>query len=238
MTTAAGPSVPPILRSMTLPRLEPTARMADQVFEAIHEAIMNGNYPAGHRLRIRDLATDLGTSVMPVREAIRRLEEVGLVETKPNRGAAVRGFTREELLHIYAVRRTLEVDATAQAAGQVTDEDIAALTSAYADLERTLADRDVVGYLDADERFLAILYGASGNPVLVDMIQLLWQRCRSYKIVGASNELETGQPDLLLKYQRSLLDAATARDAAAATALSEASIDAATERIRQALPEA
>lgn len=221
---------------MTLPRLEPTTRIADQVFEAIHEAIMNGSYPAGHRLRIRDLATDLGTSVMPVREAIRRLEEVGLVETRPNRGAAVRGFTREELLDIYAVRRTLEVDATTRAAGKVSKGDIEKLTDALTELESTLERRDVVGYLDADERFLAILYAAAGNPVLVEMIQLLWQRCRSYKLVGASNELESGQPDVLLTYQRGLLAAAEAHDTGAAVRHTEASIDAAIERIRGALP--
>jgi DNA-binding GntR family transcriptional regulator len=54
-------------------RAEPTL-LTDQVYAAIHEAIMNGELPAGSRLRVRDLAAQVGTSVLPVREAIRRLE--------------------------------------------------------------------------------------------------------------------------------------------------------------------
>lgn len=222
---------------MTLPQLEPQSRVADQVFEAIHTAIMGGSYPAGHRLRIRDVAAELGTSVMPVREAIRRLEEAGLVETLPNRGARVKGFTPAELLHVYAVRRLLEIEASGLGATAVSEEDIARLNQAYAAMESHLEAGEVVAYLDADERFLDVLYEAAGNPVLVETIHGLWQRCRSYKIVGASSELEGGTPEILVAFQARLLQAAIDRDAASARELTAASIDAATDRIRQALPE-
>lgn len=63
---------------------DPTPRvqrslLADQVYAALHQSITNGTMPAGTRLRVRDVAADMGTSVMPVREAIRRLEENGRV---------------------------------------------------------------------------------------------------------------------------------------------------------------
>jgi DNA-binding GntR family transcriptional regulator len=222
---------------MPLPQLEPQARIADQVFEAIHAAIMGGSYPAGHRLRIRDVAGELGTSVMPVREAIRRLEEAGLVETLPNRGARVKGFTPAELLHVYAVRRILEIEASGLGVTAVSEEDIARLREAYAAMESHLQAGEVVAYLDADERFLDVLYEAAGNPVLVETIHGLWQRCRSYKIVGASSELESGNPESLVAFQARLLQAAIDRDASSARELAAASIDAATDRIRQALPE-
>src|SRR5699024_1934684 len=73
-------------------------RIGDQVFEAMQASILNGDYRSGQRLRIRQLAAELGTSVMPVRESLARLEEVGLVETSPHRGAVVKTFTAEELL--------------------------------------------------------------------------------------------------------------------------------------------
>lgn len=222
---------------MTLPQLEPQIRVADQVFEAIHSAIMSGSYPAGYRLRIRDVAAELGTSVMPVREAIRRLEELGLVETLPNRGARVKGFTPAELLHVYAVRRLLEMDASALGAVAVSDQHIIQLREAYTDMEAHLQVREVVAYLDADERFLNVLYEAAGNPVLVETIQVLWQRCRSYKIVGVGNELEHGNAEKLLAFQAGLLQAAIDRDGPKARELTAASLDAATDRIRQALPE-
>ena len=60
-------------------RAEPSL-LTDQVYTVIREAILHGEMPAGTRLRVRDLAAQVGTSVMPVREAIRRLEEAGLAE--------------------------------------------------------------------------------------------------------------------------------------------------------------
>src|SRR5699024_2740299 len=96
---------------MPLSKLQATARVGDQAYDALHTAIVTGEYEAGRRLQIRDLAADLGISVMPVREAIKRLEEVGLVETQPYRGAIVKELSRSELLQIYAVRGLLEIEA-------------------------------------------------------------------------------------------------------------------------------
>lgn len=221
---------------MSLPRLDPQPRVGDQVFEAIRRAILAGHYPAGHRLRIRDIAQELGTSVMPVREAIRRLEELGLVESTPNRGAAVRGFTQIELLDVYAVRRLLETEAAAAGAARATEADISELRAAYDEMARAAAVDDVVTYLDADERFLSILYRASGNPVLLETVRLLWQRCRSYKIMGAGREMESGDPQRLLDLQQEILDAAARHDHERIAALTQRSIDEAMDRIRSALP--
>ena len=84
-------------------RLGEPSLLTDQVFSAIHEAIMSGGIPAGARLRIRDLAAQLGTSPMPVREAIGRLEQAGLAQRVPHKGAVVidlsPGGTRACLRH-------------------------------------------------------------------------------------------------------------------------------------------
>jgi DNA-binding GntR family transcriptional regulator len=220
---------------MTLPRLEPQPRVGDQVFEAIHRAIMNGEYPAGHRLRIRTIAKETGTSVMPVREAIRRLEELGLVESSPNRGAAVKGFTHEDLLDVYAVRRLLEAEAARLGAAAIDAAGIDRMRTAFVDLESAIADGRAVDYLDADEALLTALYEAAGNPVLVESIQHLWQRCRSYKLVGVTTELDTGDPAALGAFQRELITAAEAADPARAEHLTEGSVDTAMARIRAAL---
>lgn len=220
---------------MTLPRLEPQPRVGDQVFEAIHRAIMNGQYPAGHRLRIRTIAKETGTSVMPVREAIRRLEELGLVESTPNRGAAVKGFTHEDLLDVYAVRRLLETEAARLGAAAIDAAGIDRMRTAFVELESAIADRRTVDYLDADEALLTALYEAAGNPVLVESIQNLWQRCRSYKLVGVTTELDTGDPAALGAFQRELITAAEAADPARAEHLTEGSVDTAMARIRAAL---
>jgi DNA-binding GntR family transcriptional regulator len=223
---------------MPLSKVEPSTRVGDQVFEAIHAAIISGELPAGHRLRIRDLAADLGTSVMPVREAIARLQEVGLAEALPYRGAVVKDFGYQELLDLYAARSLLEVEATVLGAARVSAEDLAQMRLEYQAMETALAQADAVGYLDRDEDFLAIIYAAGGNRVLLEMIRMLWNRCRAYKVVGADRELATGDPAPLLQYQKSLLEAVEAGDADLAGRITAQSLEAATERIRAGVPDA
>lgn len=219
---------------MVLPRLEPGSPVGDQVFDALRDAIVGGRLPAGHRLRIRDLAEELGTSVMPVREAISRLREAGLAETIPYRGAVVKEFTRQELLDLYAVRRTLEREATVLGTGLVTDDDLATMRAALGAMREALAAGRAREYLAHDEAFLAVLYARCGNQVLVEMIASLWTRCLSYKVMGTERELAAGDTSPLLRNQADLLQAVSERDAERAGLITTQSLDAARERIRGA----
>lgn len=206
------------------------------MFGAIHSAILSGELPAGARLRIRDLADELGTSVMPVREAIRRLEEIGLAEAQPYRGAVVKGFTHEELLKLYAVRRLLETEGTSLGAAAVGERDLATMRQLLGAMSEAVAAGDAVSYLARDEDFLDVLYSAGGNPVLVELIRTLWHRCRSYKILGAEQALsgDAGSRDLLTHQER-LLEALSSGDGQAAVRITTESLDAAIERIRTSI---
>lgn len=223
---------------MPLPRLELSGRVGDQVFTAIHTAIISGDLPAGTRLRIRDLADELGTSVMPVREAIRRLEEMGLVEAEPYRGAVVREFTDKQLLELYAVRRLLEVEATVLGVARVRPADLVRMKDECAAMATAVEKRDALDYLAHDEDFLAVLYAASGNSVLLELVRTLWHRCRSYKIRGAEQALGSGETASLLAYQDRLYDAAAAGDVESAARITAESLDAATRRIRASMAKA
>ncbi|WP_210604023.1 GntR family transcriptional regulator [Brevibacterium oceani] len=216
---------------------EPGMRIGDQVFEAMQASILSGEYLSGQRLRIRQLAAELGTSVMPVRESLARLEEVGLVETSPHRGAVVKTFTAEELLQIYSVRRILEVEAVVHGAPKLTGEGRARLDDEFAAMQTALEAEDPAGYLDHDEELLATVYEAAGNPVLVETIRTLWLRCRAYKLVGARREIAAGDMAPLLKHQRRLMDAVDAGDPALAASVTEDSFDDAVSRIRAGLGE-
>src|SRR5262245_23973644 len=145
--------------------------LTDQVYATLHEAIVSGALPAGSRLRIRDLAEQVGTSVMPVREAIRRLEQAGLAEREPHKGAVVKGLTLEELVHVYGVRRLLKGEAARLGAEEITGEDCERMQAEYDLMMVAAAEGRLVDYLDHDETLLTTLYVASGNPVLVDMIR-------------------------------------------------------------------
>lgn len=215
-------------------RAEP-ALLTDQVYATIHEAILSGDLPAGSRLTVRELAEQVGTSPMPVREAIRRLEEAGLVERQPHRGAVVKALTLEELLHVYNIRRLLEVEAARLGAQHVTARDCDRMQTEYDLMLDAIAEHRVVPLLDHDEAMLEILYKAAGNPLLVQMIRSLWQKCRAYKIVGAQGSLDASLDDSLWRYQKDLIAAARAGDPTAAASVNDASLVNATDRIRALL---
>ncbi|MDN6437957.1 MAG: GntR family transcriptional regulator [Corynebacterium nuruki] len=220
---------------MSLNRLDTATRVGDMAFEALQTAISNGDYAAGDRLQIRDVAAQLGISVMPVREAIKRLEEIGLVETRPYKGAVVKEFTPDELLNIYAVRRLLETDAARQGVDAMTPEDITDLEELFTSMSEALADGDVLRYLDLDEEILMTVYSASDNPVLMEMIQALWARCRHFKILGARRSVADSTTVDLLRHQRELIDAARRHDGAGAAATTMTSLDEARARIRASI---
>ncbi len=208
--------------------------LTDQVYALIHAAILNGELPAGSRLKVRDLAEQVGTSVMPVREAIRRLEESGLAERQPHKGAVVKSLTFAELIHVYDVRRLLETEAARLGAEKVTAEDCDRMQIEYDLMRKAINDGQVIALLDHDEAMLAILYHAAGNPVLIHMIRALWQQCRAYKIVGAQGSLDA-EEDSLWRYQQELITAARNGDPGAAAAVNEASLVNARERIKAQL---
>lgn len=209
--------------------------LTDQVYVTIRDAILRGELPAGSRLRVRDMADLVGTSVMPVREAIRRLEEAGLAERQPHRGAVVKELSLEELVHVYDVRRLLEVEAARLGAEHIKADDCERMRGEYELMRTAILEQDAPTYLDRDEALLAILYSASGNPVLVQMIQALWQQCRAYKLVGAQGTLGLADHSSLWTYQQNLIDAAAANDAQAVAAINNESLVNATDRIRALL---
>ncbi len=91
----------------------------------LHDAIVSGALLPGERLPIEDLAAATGMSPMPIREALRRLDGVGLVENVPHRGARVADLSVEDLNEVYDSRLMLEVPAIGRAAENFSDEDAA-----------------------------------------------------------------------------------------------------------------
>jgi DNA-binding GntR family transcriptional regulator len=209
--------------------------VADQVFEALRTAILTGELAGGAPLRVRDVAAMVGTSVMPVREAIRRLEESGLAtRVAAHRGAVVREFTVSELIHIYQVRAILEIEAAGRGAANVTDADIARMEAACARMEKAVAEGRAWDALDDDEDLLRTLYSAGGNPVLVEVIETLWLQCRPYKVIGATEALEHHDTSLWTP-QPAILEAARARDVKAAAKLTKQSLASARQRLEKRL---
>ncbi|MGO4188618.1 GntR family transcriptional regulator [Pseudarthrobacter sp. TAF60_1] len=208
--------------------------VADQVFDVLRSRILTGELAGGFPLRVRDVAAMVGTSVMPVREAIRRLEEAGLATRIPHKGAVVRKFSVSELIHIYQVRTLLEVQAAQRGAGKVTDQDLARMQAACDRMLQAVAEERVSDALDEDEIIHRTLYNAGGNPVLTNVIDTLWLQCRPYKVMGAAEAIANDDSSLWTS-QQAIVDAARSRDADAASALIDQSLASALHRLEKRL---
>jgi DNA-binding GntR family transcriptional regulator len=207
------------------------APLADQVFTVLHTWIVNGVLPPNSRLRVRDLADRVGTSVMPVREAVRRLEEAGLVVRVPYKGAVVRELSVDELAGTYDVRILLEADAARRGAVAIDASSVDAMTEHWQRLRQAVLDGRVQDALRHDEELLLTLYAAGGNPVQVELIRGLWDRCRPFKILWASSA-DPGALDIWA-YKPQLIEAAKAKDGRAASALMRRSLRDAKSAIRR-----
>ena len=204
--------------------------VADQVYEVLAHRIFSGDLSAGERLRVRGIAEQVGTSVMPVREAVRLLVKNGLAVSHPHRGARVREFTLRELIEIYDVRAVLEVEATRLGAPRVTNDDLAAMRGACHRMLRAVVQDRVNEALDADEVLLRQLYRASGNDVLVHTIESLWIQCRPYKVLGAGAAIQS-RDGSLWEPQPALVDALEEGNVDEAVAITERSVASARRRL-------
>lgn len=209
--------------------------VADQVYEALRTAIVTGELTGGSPLRVRDLAEMVGTSVMPVREAIRRLEDIGLARRKGvHRGMIVREYTVAELVQIYQVRAILEVEAAARGTARAADSDIAAMEAASARMEYALAERRACDALDDNESFLRTLYTAAGNTFLLENIEALWLKCRPYTTLAAREAIECGESAFWTP-RLAILEAARVRDVKVVSGLTQQSLASAKVRLERSL---
>ena len=152
-----------------------------QVVEILRNAIITGAYEPGERLIEASLSTELGTSRGPVREALRQLENEGLVLSTPYRGAVVLGVSDEEVQEVLIpIRLTLERYSFAHALDRLTEEDVAELGKQVWLMEQA-ADRGDLGRLvEADLRFHEIVIAASGQTHTVQIWRTIWPRIRAY----------------------------------------------------------
>lgn len=169
--------------------LNPPSRKtaADEAERALFEGITSGAIPPGFPLRLQDLADRLDMSMMPIREAIRRLQALGLVEVVPHKGAWVRPLTLEDLHDTYFTRIHLESLAMASAARHLTPAAADRARSALETSREAEKRGDPIVARDAHERFHFELYEASGSTWLVRCIWPVWRNCERYRAESMRN---------------------------------------------------
>ncbi len=155
---------------------------AEAVYRKLLHMIFSKQLRSGQRLPEVLLAEQLEVSRTPVREALRRLANEGLVVLMPNVGASVVTPTRQEMLDTYEVRNVLECLAVRKAAGRITAVQLARLEEKIEEETEIFALRDLEAYIEINNAFHRIIAEASGNLVLADSIENYLARTFVYMV--------------------------------------------------------
>lgn len=160
---------------------ETTKSLEEQVYSSLEEAIINGDYSRGDSLTEMSLCKKMGVSRTPVRSALHRLSEEGLIEVVPNRGAVVIGVTEEDLTDAYKIRMRLEGLASSMAGERMTDADKKKLKETVDLSEFYLSKGDTDKLKELDTEFHKIIYKATGNRTLCKILSEIHRNIRSYR---------------------------------------------------------
>ena len=191
--------------------------LRDVVFNTLRKAILKGELKPGERLMEIALAERLGVSRTPVREAMRKLELEGLVVMIPRRGAQVANITEKDLNDVLEVRMALENLSIENACARMTEEQLDELWKAARNFEDTMAEGNLVRLAEADVAFHEIIYKASDNKRLIQVLNNMREQIYRYRV----EYLKEGETrDLLVKEHEELTKAIRERDVERAKQLS------------------
>lgn len=162
------------MRSQHLQEVE-TSTLQERVYRSLRATILDGLVGPGEVLAVRPLANMLGTSVMPVRDALLRLQTEGAVEAKAaGRQLSIPVMTREGIEELYDIRLELEGRAAAMAARRVTDRELEKIEKLVAEMEDAIVRSDELGFQRANRAFHFTIYAAAKSHHLLPMIEALW----------------------------------------------------------------
>ncbi len=202
--------------------------LRQRAYEHVQAMILSGQLKPGSVVSEQSIATELGMSRTPVREAIRHLERDGMLEPVPRYGTVVRDVDRRDLAELFELREALEPFAVARAAGRLAREDLAALEGSCKEMralatglgrsrDRALDPGGMRRLLEADMAFHLTLLRAAGNPRLLKIVA---DSRVLAGVLGARRQEHTRE--VLLRTCReheAILSAAAAGDARAASRL-------------------
>ncbi|MCO6419183.1 GntR family transcriptional regulator [Siccirubricoccus sp. KC 17139] len=152
---------------------EETLSLGERAYRRLRASIVQGALAPGAKISERGLANALGISAQPVREALRRLEQDGLVVTLPRRGTVVAEIGPERLAELGRIRAALEGVAAALAAERMSEADLAELRQVVRRMRAATAAADHEALAEANERFHALIQGATGNLFLIRSLEAL-----------------------------------------------------------------
>lgn len=203
-----------------------TVSLVDQVYSTLKEAILSLNIPVGSALVESELAKAMGTSVTPIREALRRLQSEGLVTASYAHHVFVRGLSLSEIKDLYQVRALLEHWAVRESILSFDENDYQKLENNIRDSEKALKNGDLIGFSMKNTEFHHELAKKCGNQYILSLLDNIAKQHNRIRIAMAKQMLALMQENSndALEEHWKILSALRDRDANRAAELVHADI--------------
>ena len=183
--------------------------LREVVFDALRIAITSGALQPGERIMENQLAEQLRVSRTPVREAIRKLEQEGFVVMVPRRGTYVADLSIRDINEVFEIRTALEVLAAGLAAERMTEEDLEKLERLLVEIGELIDLEATAKLVEADCRFHDILYSATHNKTLANIINNLREKFTPFRAISYAYP---GRAKRSLEEHRRLVEALAERN--------------------------
>ncbi|MDD2496734.1 MAG: GntR family transcriptional regulator [Desulfitobacteriaceae bacterium] len=212
--------------------LESYKPLREIVFETLREAIINGNLKPGERLMEVQLAEEMGVSRTPVREAIRKLELENFVVMIPRKGAYVSGISLKDIADVYEVRAALEFLAAGLAAERITDEELEKLERLLIAVAEAAERNDLNQWVQKDTEFHDIIYKASRNDRLVQIVNNLMEQIFRFRSTSLAYP---GRMKVAVEEHKKIVEAISERNITLAQSLAQEHVENAENSMLEAM---
>lgn len=192
------------------------------VFETLREAIINATLRPGERLMEIQMAEEMGVSRTPVREAIRKLELEGFVVMVPRKGAYVAGISMKDIADVFEIRAAMEALAAGLAAERITEEELEDLERILVTIGECVKNNDLEKLIEVDTEFHDILFKASRNQRLVQIVSNLREQIQRFRTASLSTP---GRMKYALEEHKKIVEAVSERNVELAQSLAREHIE-------------
>ncbi|MHB1006828.1 MAG: GntR family transcriptional regulator [Chloroflexota bacterium] len=200
-----------------LPRLDSRITLTDRVYEALRDSILRGDLAPGTKITESEIASQMGISITPVREAFLKLEAASLIITKPRAAAQVTMLSLDDLRQISMARAALEQAMLGSLLDNITDTDMRMVRAVWEKMGKLKQDGDWETYTQTHRVFHELLLEPAHCPLIRRMALECFDACRRYWRTVQTSSPEMWDRDH--RYHGQLLDAVERKDKEAATAL-------------------
>jgi len=213
-------------------KLDSYKPLREIVFESLREAIISGVLKPGERMMEIQLADEMGVSRTPVREAIRKLELEGFVVMIPRKGAYVAGISLKDIADVFEIRAALEGLAAGLAAERITEEELEEMERMMVRKAEIIENNDLESIVEVDTAFHDILFKASRNERLVQILSNLREQIQRFRTTSLA---VPGRMKEALEEHRKIVEVLSERNVVLAQSLATEHIENAENVMLEAL---